>query len=176
MERPAPVKLDPRAALELFEKGQDYFEAGRFHEAGEMFKQAVVLDPVNPEIVAWQSKTAARLEEERQQEADHTVAVEAFRNRDFETALRKFYRLEQKNPGGPYETYIVTAWYNWGLQLLAAGNLREADRKMDEVLTLRPNDENARGVKILIADYVSRAKDRIFYARIEALRYRVIEG
>ena len=105
-------------------------------------------------------------------EAQRSTAVEAFQSKDFETALRKFYRLQQEEPDGPYTRYIANSWYNWGLQFLAAGNLRETDRKMDEVLTVQPDDQEALSVKKLVAEYENRAKDRLFYIRVEALRYR----
>jgi tetratricopeptide (TPR) repeat protein len=169
-------RLDPQAALALFEKGQDQFETGQFEKAAETFRQALALDPVNPDIAVWQAKADDQLRATRRLRAEQDTAAEAFASKDFETALRKFYRLEEKDPDGPYQTYIANSWYNWGLQFLAAGNLQEADRKMDEVLGIRPDDQEAAAIKELIAEYSNRPKDRIFFLRIEALRYRPLDA
>lgn len=171
---PAAARRDPAAALELLEQGEDLFGEGRFQEAAELFGKAAVLDPVNPDIAAWQGKAGAQLEIQRKATMERDSALRALRTKDFETALRKLYRLQQKEGVATYEAHIATGWYNWGLQLLAAGNLAEADRKMDEVLAIQPQDEQALAVKELIADYIDRAKDRLFYTRIEGLHYRAI--
>ncbi len=173
--RAAAPKPDPKAALSLFESGQDLYEAGRFEESAAAFRQAVLLDPVNPDIASWQAKVERRLQERQRMEAENASAVAAFQEKDFETALRKFYRLQEKTPAGSYDRAITNSWYNWGLQLLAAGNLREADRKMDEVLSMGA-DQEATAVKKLIEEYRNRAKDRIFYLRVEALRYRPLDA
>jgi hypothetical protein len=176
-DRPAPQqRRDPQAALVLFEEGQDLFASGEYARAAETFKKALSLDPVNPDIAGWQAKAEDQVRERRRVEAQRSTAVEAFESKDFETALRKFYRLQQEEPDGPYARYIANSWYNWGLQFLAAGNLREADRKMDEVLAVRPDDQEAMSIKELVAEYQNRAKDRLFYIRIEALRYRPLDA
>jgi tetratricopeptide (TPR) repeat protein len=167
---------DPQAALVLFEEGQDLYGAGEYAQADRTFKEALALDPVNPDIADWQSKAEDQVRERRRVEAQRSTAVEAFESKDFETALRKFYRLQQEEPDGPYMRYIANSWYNWGLQFLAAGNLREADLKMNEVLTVQPDDQEALAIKKLVNEYQNRAKDRLFYIRIEALRYRPLDA
>jgi len=175
--QPSPRQpRDPQAALILFEQGQDLYGAGEYAQAARTFKEALALDPVNPDIADWQSRAEGQVRERRRVEAQRSTAVEAFQSKDFETALRKFYRLQQEEPDGPYTRYIANSWYNWGLQFLAAGNLREADLKMNEVLTVEPDDQKALAIKKLVTEYQNRAKDRLFYIRIEALRYRPLDS
>jgi hypothetical protein len=121
-----------------------------------------------------------RAEQETQalsrEKVQQNAAVAAFQSKEFEIALRKFYRLEETEPSGPYGGYIINSWYNWGLQFLAAGNLREAGNKMDEVLSIKADDADALAIKKLVSDYANRAKDRAFFAQIEALRYRPLDS
>lgn len=167
---------DARRALMLLEQGQDLFNAGRQSEAAEKFRQAQTLDPVNRDIASWLSRTEQGASQASQQQAAHDAAVAAFESGDFETALRRFYRLQEADASGPYSRYIVHSWYNWGLEFLAAGNLREASKKMDEVLSIQPEDADALAIQNLVSDYVRRAKDRAFYTHIESLRYRTLDS
>lgn len=167
---------DARQALMLLEQGQDLFNASRPTAALEVFRRAQVLDPANGVISSWVTRTGTHLQQQGKREAEYEAAVAAFENKEFETALRGFYRMEGKGGDRPYERYIVNSWYNWGLQLLAAGNLREAARKMDEVLTLQPSDDQAGAIKKLVTAYGQKAKDREFYRQIEALHYRMLDG
>jgi tetratricopeptide (TPR) repeat protein len=175
-ERTAAPRTDPKTALTLLEKGRDLMEAGDFAAAEEVFAEALGLDPVNAEIATWHGRATTKAEEARKRNDERDAALAAFERRDFENALRRFYRLQEQEPGGAYERYIAIAWYNWGLEFLAAGNLREADVKMNEVLTLNADDADAKGIKELVAEYANRAKDRAFYTRIQALRYRSLPG
>ena len=120
-------------------------------------------------------RTEARLEERRRDGAEHELATQAFRDKEFDGALRRFYRLQEQNPDGPYARYIANAWYNWGLQLLAAGNLKEAINRFEEGLAVRADDDEAQAVRDLAASYLDRAKDPGYYQRLEALRYRALE-
>lgn len=167
---------DPRQALVLLEKGQDLYKAGRIPEATAALAQAQKLDPMNAEITAWMSRAQQETRALSAEKAEHNSAVAAFQAKEFEIALRKFYRLEDTEPDGPYGAYIVNSWYNWGLQFLAAGNLREASNKMDEVLSIKADDADASAIKKLVSEYGNRAKDRAFFAQIEALRYRPLDS
>ncbi len=167
---------DARQALMLLEQGQDLFIASRPTAALEVFRRAQALDPVNGEISSWVTRTETHLQQQGKQEADHEAAVAAFERKDFEVALRGFYRMEDKGGDQPYKRYIANSWYNWGLQLLAAGNLREAAKKMDEVLTIQPNDDQAGAIKKLVTSYSKKAKDRKFFQQIEALHYRLLDS
>ncbi|MCZ6833012.1 MAG: hypothetical protein O7F11_04635 [Acidobacteria bacterium] len=167
---------DARQALMLLEQGQDLFIASRPTAALEVFRRAQALDPVNGEISSWVTRTENHLQQQGKQEADHEAAVAAFERKDFELALRGFYRMEDKGGDQPYKRYIANSWYNWGLQLLAAGNLREAAKKMDEVLTIQPNDDQAGAIKKLVTSYSKKAKDRKFFQQIEALHYRLLDS
>ena len=167
---------DARQALILLEQGQDLFNASRPTAALEVFRRAQALDPVNGEISSWVTRTGTHLQQQGEQEADHEAAVAAFERKDFEVALRGFYRMEDKGGDQTYQRYIANSWYNWGLQLLAAGNLREAAKKMDEVLTLQPDDDQAGAIKKLVTSYSKKAKDRKFFQQIEALHYRLLDS
>jgi tetratricopeptide (TPR) repeat protein len=167
---------DARRALVLLEQGQDLYKAGRIPEASAVLAQAKALDPMNSEIAAWIGRSEQVTQAKSKGNAEHSSAVAAFNAKEFETALRKFYRLEEQDPGGPYGRYIENSWYNWGLQFLAAGNLREAGNKMNEVLTIRENDPDAQAIKKLVEDYARKAKDRTFYTQIEALHYRPLDA
>jgi tetratricopeptide (TPR) repeat protein len=167
---------DPRRALVLLEKGQDHFKAGRIPEAKAALAQALKLDPMNAEIAALMGRAEQETQALSREKVQHNAAVAAFKSKEFELALRKFYRLEETEPSGPYGGYIINSWYNWGLQFLAAGNLREAGNKMDEVLSIKADDADALAIKKLVSDYANRAKDRSFFAQIEALRYRPLDS
>ena len=170
------VASDTRRALVLLEQGQDLYKAGRIPEASAVLAQAKALDPMNSEIAAWIGRTEQVTQAKSKENTEYSSAVAAFNAKEFETALRKFYRLEEQDPGGPYGRYIENSWYNWGLQFLAAGNLREAGNKMNEVLTIRENDPDAQAIKKLVEDYARKAKDRTFYTQIEALHYRPLDA
>jgi tetratricopeptide (TPR) repeat protein len=167
---------NPRRALVLLEQGQDLFNAGRIPEAAAALAQAQKLDPMNKEIATWIGRAEQQGQAQSQANTEHDSAVAAFKAKEFEVALRKFYRLEDAKPDGPYGGYIANTWYNWGLQFLAAGNLREANNKMDEVLSLKSQDTDAHAIKKLVNDYGNRAKDRAFFSQIEALRYRPLDS
>ena len=172
---PESPRQDPGAALEHFEAGQDHFEAGRLDEAVAAFEWAIQLDPMNAEIGSWLEKSLDMQEANQQVRQEHQRAVSAFNKKDFAEALRAFYRLQAQEPDGPYGAYIANSWFNWGLKLLAGGNLREAEAKLDEALAANPDDTEAAEVKQLISTYRDRAKDRLFFLRIEALHYRPID-
>ncbi|MFQ5718216.1 MAG: tetratricopeptide repeat protein [Acidobacteriota bacterium] len=175
LPEPQITHRDPTRALALFETGQDQFEAGQIDEAIASFEKAIQLDPMNAEIGAWMTKSIEAKESRDQLSTERAEAFAAFKNKNFAEALRKFYRLQENDPEGAYDRYITGSWFNWGLKLLAGGNLREASVKMDEVLGIDPDDADALKVKELIASYLTRPKDRVFFLRVEALRFRPLE-
>ncbi len=174
--QPAAVEQEkPRQALLLLEQGQDAFQAGRLEEAAASFREAQKLDPVNRDIQIWMERTTSASQQVMRQDAALAAAVTAFEAKDYATALRRFYRLQEGGASGDFNRFIANSWYNWGLELLAAGNLREASLKMDEVLAVDPADTDAQAIQALVNDYARRAKDRAFYTQLEALRYRQLD-
>jgi tetratricopeptide (TPR) repeat protein len=119
-------------------------------------------------------QAAARVQEQRRLEEDLQTAKDFFVEKDYESALRKFYRLPRDRNLGEIELFIRNAWYNWAVVSMKGGNCPEALQRLGEVLTLDPDDEDALKQKEVAEHYRDRPKDRVFYAYTDRLTYRTL--
>jgi hypothetical protein len=117
---------------------------------------------------------AAKVLEQKKLEEDLQSAKDFFMDKDYESALRKFYRLPRDRNLGDMDLFMRNAWYNWAVLSMKGGNCPEALRRLDEVLTLDPRDTEAIKQKEVAEHYRDRAKDRVFYAYTDRLTYRTL--
>ncbi len=181
LQAPQPIK-PPTPALspaEIRQKvavftadGRRLSAEGKWREARAKLSAALALDPANFDLKDLLDKVQAKLDEEQRLEDDFDAAKKAFNDKDYENALRKFYRLPRDKGLGDIDRYIRNAWFNWAVSGMKAGNATDALLKLKELLEVDPDDAEALKLQEVAEHYVSRAKDKVFYAFVDNLKLR----
>ena len=163
-----------REIARLSAEGRAEAQRGDYAEAVKLFSKVLELDPANVGIKEQMDQAAARVQEQRRLEEDLQTAKDFYVEKDYESALRKFYRLPRDRNLGEVELFIRNAWYNWAVVSMKGGNCPEAIQRLGEVLTLDPDDADALKQKEVAEHYRDRPKDRVFYAYTDRLTYRTL--
>jgi tetratricopeptide (TPR) repeat protein len=175
---PAAPSLTPEAVrqeiVRLSEEGRSLAERGKYQEAVRSFSKVLDLDPSNMEAKDQMDLAASRILEQKRLEEDLQTAKEFFMEKDYESALRKFYRLPKDRNLGDLDLFIRNAWYNWAVNSMRGGNCEESLQRLQEVLTADPNDKEAVKQQEVAEHYRGRPKDRVFYAYVDRLTYRTL--
>jgi tetratricopeptide (TPR) repeat protein len=174
---PAPVLTPEQAQKEiahLFESGKAHMQRGDYAEAAADFSSILELDPANIEAKANLDQAASRVQDKKRLEEDLQTAKEYFLEKDYESALRKFYRLPKDQRLGEIDLFIRNAWYNWAVMSMKGGNCPEAIQRLDEALNSDANDEEASKLREVAEHYRDRPKDKVFYAYADRLTYRTL--
>ena len=178
---PTAAEAEPRTPEDLQKEIAGLFATGRaqlgrnsYPAAVETFSKILDLDPANIEAKANLDEAAGKVLDQKQLEEDLQTAKEYFLEKDYESALRKFYRLPKDRNLGEMDLFIRNAWYNWAVNSLRGGNCVEALQRLGEVLNLDPEDPEAAKQKEVAEHYRDRPKDRVFYAYVDRLTYRTL--
>ncbi len=176
---PAPAPpLSPEQTRQeiarLSGEGRAFMGRGKYQEAVKSFSRILDLDPANMEAKDQMDQAASKILEQRRLEEDLQTAKEFFVEKDYESALRKFYRLPKDRNLGELDLFIRNAWYNWAVVSMKGGNCVEALQRLQETLTLDPSDEEALRSQEVAQHYKDRPKDRVFYAYADRLTYRTL--
>jgi hypothetical protein len=118
---------------------------------------------------------AGKVLEQKKLEEDLQTAKEFFVEKDYESALRKFYRLPRDRNLGDLDLFLRNAWYNWAVVAMKGGNCVEALQRLKEALTLDSDDQDALKQQEVAEHYKDRPKDRVFYAFTDRLTYRTLD-
>jgi tetratricopeptide (TPR) repeat protein len=155
--------------------GQRLMRLGKWREARAKFNAVLALDPVNFGAKELADQAQAKIEEEQRLQDDVDSARRLIAEKDFENALRKLYRLPRDRGLGDLDLFIRNAWFNWAAILMKAGNAGEALQKLSEVLAIDPADAEALKLQEVAERYVSRAKDRVYFAFTAGLKLRAYD-
>ncbi|MBI4169244.1 MAG: tetratricopeptide repeat protein [Acidobacteria bacterium] len=155
--------------------GQRLMRLGKWREARAKFNAVLALDPVNFGAKELADQAQAKIEEEQRLQDDVDSARRLIAEKDFENALRKLYRLPRDRGLGDLDLFIRNAWFNWAVILMKAGNAAEALQKLSEVLAIDPDDAEALKLQEVAERYVSRAKDRVYFAFTAGLKLRAYD-
>ncbi len=155
--------------------GRRLVAAGKWREARAKLSAAIALDPANFEAKDLLDRTQAKIDEDQRLLDDFDSAKKAFTDKDYENALRKYYRLPRDKGLGDIDRYIRNAWFNWAVVSMKAGNATDALLKLKELLEVDPDDAEALKLQEVGEHYVSRAKDRVYYAFTDTLRLRAFD-
>jgi tetratricopeptide (TPR) repeat protein len=158
----------------LFATGKAQIQKSDFDEAVATFSKILDLDPANLEAKEQLDKAAGRVQEQKKLEEDLQTGKQFFVEKDFESALRKFYRLPKDRNLGEVDLFIRNAWFNWAVVSLKGGNCVEALQRLEENLTLHPDDQEAAKLREVAEQYRDRPKDKVFYAYVDRLTYRTL--
>ena len=150
-------------------------ELGDFRGAAVAFSEVLDLDAANLEIKAQLDEATGKILEQKRLEEDVQTGKGLFLERDYESALRKFYRLPRDRNLGNLDLFIRNAWYNWGVISLKAGNCPDAFQRMQEALSVDPSDSDALKQQEVADHYKDRPKDRAFYAYVDRLSLRTLD-
>ncbi|MCI0656755.1 MAG: hypothetical protein L0170_06755, partial [Acidobacteria bacterium] len=158
----------------LFATGKAQIQKSGFEEAVATFSRILDLDPANLEAKEQLDKAAGKVQEQKKLEEDLQTGKQFFVEKDFESALRKFYRLPKNRNLGEVDLFIRNAWFNWAVVSLKGGNCVEALQRLEENLTLHPDDQEAAKLREVAEQYRDRPKDKVFYAYVDRLTYRTL--
>jgi tetratricopeptide (TPR) repeat protein len=163
-----------REAARFSQEGRSLMQQGRYQDAVKSFSRALDLDPANMEAKDQMDQAAAKVLEQKRLEEDLQTAKEFFVEKDYESALRKFYRLPRDRNLGELDLFIRNAWYNWAVVSMKGGNCIDALQRLKEVLTVDPGDQDAFKQQEVAEHYKDRPKDRVFYAFVDRLTFRTL--
>ena len=174
---PAP-SLSPAETRREIERrmaqGRTLMTARNYTEAVQAFAAVLDLDPANLEAKDQMDQAAAKVQEHRRLEEDLQTGKRAFVEKDYESALMKFYRLPKDRHLGEVDLFIRNAWYNWGVMSLKGGNCMDALERLNEALTVDPDDQEALKQQEVAERYRDKPKDRVFYAYVDRLTFRTL--
>jgi hypothetical protein len=182
---PGPIKPEeaPRLSPEETRRriavftgdGRRLMGQGKWREARAKFNAVLALDPANLDVKEMADQVQAKIDEEQRLQNDMDSAKQLMKDKDFENALRKLYRLPRDKGLGDIDLFIRNAWFNWAVVQLKAGNSKDAINKLNEVLTLDPDDAEAIRLQEVAERYTAKAKDRVYYAFTDTLRLRAFD-
>lgn len=155
-------------------RGRSLMRARNYQEAVEAFAIVLDLDPASLEAKDQMDQAAAKVQEHRRLEEDLQTAKRAFVEKDYESALMKFYRIPKDRHLGEVDLFIRNAWYNWGVMSLKGGNCMDALERLNEALTVDPDDQEALKQQEVAERYRDKPKDRVFYAYVDRLTFRTL--
>ena len=159
----------------LSREGKRLMEQGDYRGAAVAFSQVLDLDAANLDIKEQLDEATAKILEQKRLEEDVQTGKDLFLEKDYESALRKFYRLPHDRNLGNLDLFIRNAWYNWGVISLKAGNCPDALQRLQEALTVDPGDSDAHKQQEVADHYKDRPKDRAFYAYVDRLSLRTLD-
>ncbi|HEY3174774.1 MAG TPA: tetratricopeptide repeat protein [Candidatus Polarisedimenticolia bacterium] len=177
---PRPGPLDPETlksqAAALTQEGRQFYQQKRWAEAVLAFRKALATDPVDFNEQELLDKSMVELEKQARIEREMGQATKAFNEKDYGTALQKFYRLQQDHPEmRVLDTYIRNSWFDWGVTLLQDGSADEASERFKEVLDLSPNDREAARARDFSKRFHGRQRDAVYDAFAGALVLRTLD-
>ena len=171
---PPPPSGDFR---QLLAQARQHERAGRWAEAVLAYREALRLDPVDFDAQDELDRAMAQLEKEARFEQEIGQAVRAFDEHDYGPCLHKLYRLQQDYPRVRYlEDYIRNAWFNWGVQLLQAGDVDEAAEKFTEVLDMDAQDRESHRAREVARRYHGRSRDTVLESFATSLPLRPLDA
>jgi tetratricopeptide (TPR) repeat protein len=163
-----------REIARLTGEGRGYLEKGKYPEAVRSFSAVLDLDPANIEAKEQLDQAASKVLEQKRLEEDLQTAKEFFVEKDYESALRKFYRLPRDRNLGELDLFIRNAWYNWAVVSMKGGNCVDALNRLKEALTVDPGDSEASKLQEVAETYKDKPKDKVFYAYADRITYRTL--
>jgi len=158
----------------LFATGKAQMQKNGYEAAVATFSKILDLDPANLEAKEQFDEAASKVQEQKKLEEDLQTGKQLFVEKDYESALRKFYRLPKDRNLGEVDLFIRNAWFNWAVVSLKGGNCIEALQRLDEDLNLHPDDQEAAKLREVAEHYRDRPKDKVFYANVDRLTYRTL--
>jgi len=158
----------------LFATGKTQMKRNAYEEAVATFSKILDLDPANLEAKEHFDEAASKVLEQKKLEEDLQTGKQFFVEKDYESALRKFYRLPKDRNLGEVDLFIRNAWFNWAVVSMKGGNCVEALTRLEENLTLHPDDQDAVKLREVAEHYRDRPKDKVFYAYVDRLTYRTL--
>lgn len=180
----APIKppvpaLSPEEAhrkiAEYLAAGKQLIQAGKWREARAKLGAVLAIDPANFEAKGLSDTAQAKIEEDQHIYDDFESAKKFFADKDYENALRKFYRLPRDKDLGNIDICIRNSWFNWAVMSMRGGNATDVLQKLKELLDVDPDDAEALKIQEVAEHYVARAKDRVFYAFTDTLKLRAFD-
>ncbi len=172
---PIPPEEMRRRVAAFLADGRRLVAEGKWREARAKLSAALALDPANFAAKDLLDRTQAKIDEDQHLLDDFESAKQAFADKDYENALRKYYRLPRDKGLGDIDRYIRNAWFNWAVVSMKAGNATDALLKLKELLEVDPDDAEALKLQEVAEHYVSRAKDRVYYAFTDTLKLRTFD-
>ncbi len=173
-ELPKVEDLKQQAATMEREGLREYAEK-HWAEAVLALRKAAELDPLDFKASDQLDDAMQQLERQARLEEETALATRYFNEQDYASALHKLYRLQLDYPEiKQFDTSIRNSWYNWGVVLLQAGAVDEAEEKFGEALEISPNDKSSARGREIAQRYHGRTRDAAFDAFAASLSLRAL--
>jgi len=173
-EAPLPRVEDLKQQAAALERdGLQYYARKQWPEAVLALRKAAELDPLDFRSTDELDEAMSQLERQARLEEERDLATRYFREQDYASALHKLYRLQLDYPEiREFDVLIRNCWYNWGVILLQAGAVDEAEEKFGEALGISPRDKDAMRGHEIAQRYHGRTRDVAFDAFAASLSLR----
>jgi tetratricopeptide (TPR) repeat protein len=178
-------------AARLFKEAKAFFAKRKYAEAAAAIAESASLNPTNLEAIDFKEKADAALAASQEETGRYERAMKNFKERNYEEALRQFYRmkevryysreLQETVARGWYslqvepeevDAYIEKSWYNRGVVSLWDENSELTLEALREYLLLRPDDAEARKHLTVAERYSRRPKDENYRQYVSFLKLR----
>ncbi|UCF81468.1 MAG: hypothetical protein JSV08_03400 [Acidobacteriota bacterium] len=178
-------------AARLFKDARAFYSKRKYAEAAAAIAESTSLNPTNLEAIDFKEKVDLALAASQEETARYERALKSFKERNYEEALRQFYRmkevryysreLQETVARGWYslqvkpeevDAYIEKSWYNRGVVSLWDENSELTIEAFREYLLLRPDDKEARKHLSVAERYSRRPKDENYRQYVSFLKLR----
>ena len=146
--------------------------AGNPRDAVEVLVAAQAADPVNFDLIERLEAARSELNAAKEAQSRLEAGRVAFRQGQFDEALRIFYRVPAGHRPPQLDSWIALGWYNLGVRSLQTGNTHEALQFFNDSLDHAPGDPlTARNREVAIR-YTGRKRDEAYRIYVQSLRTR----
>ena len=171
--KPAPVVS---SAPRTLASARRLIGEGKLDEARDVLTDVVAAQPGDLQSLSLLTTVNTQITQRNETASMLSTIETAYAQGRYDDALRILYRLPPELQKGDIERQKANAWYNDAIQFLLGGNLREADRCLNEVLQINPADKGATDLRAWASSYEDRSKDLAFFNYVEALPKRPLHS
>lgn len=141
-----PSEPAHRDVAALLARADAAFAAGDYKEAIVDYNAVLKEQPDNDDVLAKFEKAGDLYRKERERVEKWEHARSAFRDGNYQEALRLFYRLDATEDPQRVQRYKVNGWYNLGVMALRAGDCKTARSNFKDARDVQGNDSGLLGV------------------------------
>jgi len=160
----------------LVARADQLLAAGRAKEAVQLLQRAQVADPGNFELIEKIDRAQKALSVRRQAAERLEAGRAAFRQGQYEEALRVFYRVPEEYRPAKLDRWMANSWYNLGVRALKAGSIAEAIGFLSDGLEISPGDPDAVKHREVARRYRRRPVDDAYRIYVSNIELRSLES
>lgn len=188
---PEPVQpVGPQTKEEFLKAAREAMNANNYQQAVDYYKQALSLDPLDPDAQGGIESARAALARQQEEQArnakflkDYQSSVKSYRDGDYGEALRLAWRLiypddslaKQLGKANSVRLLLRNGYYNWAVRDLKSENARGAEKNLKDLLDADRNDAEAKRLLEFAQKYAGKPVDAAYRDTVAALSYRSFE-